>query len=611
MKIVFDRIEIHNFWSFADEELDFSKDKGITLIYGRNNDFPTEGAANGAGKSAIWSALTWGLFGKLPSGVKSEHISNRFIDNNETRVAVYLTADGQSYKAVSGLKKKNGYFSLFKIGNDGSEEDITLSTIQETRDYFEKEVLGCDLSLFLRTILLTSDQEYNFYMLKKAAKKEFIEKLFDIGDFGLMYNLIHKDILSYDKQLIAHQNQLVVLNNQQEECQRSIEDYNRTKEAKLVLIQERIKTFNDTLERQKANQPEDYSEKMKKCELAIKKIQASKKELSDKLTSLMNELSDIKAKKSAAAAKIDIYTKTIGKHGDIYSKLCEDCKPIFSKHYSLDKCKSDIDKLNLAVVKITSMIESKNEEIASTRAKITQLLDKENEANDILEQLTDKIGVYDRVVRETKLAIDHANNEAKELMGSETPYDSMLKSIQSKIASENSILEKMTEEYKYLKCSEDIVSQDTLRKFIIKDLIVLINNRIKYYLTKMGSKYSVIFDVDLDYEFITEGGKCEYMNFSCGERCRINIATAFAFRDFMAARNNLSSNILALDEYLDHGLDTMALESILKLFKDFNKETGLKIYVVSHRPEVKNDAYDHYVRVEKTNNISHIISADE
>ena len=72
--------------------------------------------------------------------------------------------------------------------------------------------MHCDISLFLRTILLTSEQNYNFFNLKKQDKKDFIEKLFDIGMFGEMYAKIHKDVLQADKKIVSYQNQLVVLN---------------------------------------------------------------------------------------------------------------------------------------------------------------------------------------------------------------------------------------------------------------------------------------------------------------------------------------------------------------------------------------------------------------
>jgi len=90
------------------------------------------------------------------------------------------------------------------LGKDGEEDeiDLTKSTMTETRKFIADEILHCDLSIFLRTVLLSSDQNYNFFRLKKWEKKEFIEKLFDISVFGEMYNLIHRDVLDYDKTML-------------------------------------------------------------------------------------------------------------------------------------------------------------------------------------------------------------------------------------------------------------------------------------------------------------------------------------------------------------------------------------------------------------------------
>lgn len=153
----------------------------------------------------------------------------------------------------------------------------------------------------------------------------------------------------------------------------------------------------------------------------------------------------------------------------------------------------------------------------------------------------------------------------------------------------------MSEKYKYLKFAESIVSQDTLRKFIISDLIGLLNNKIKLYLTRLGAKYSVVFDSDMNYTFMTEAGEYEYDNFSSGERARLMIAACFAFRDFMYIRNSLSSNILILDEFIDGAIDSIAIESILDILKDFSQLWKQNIYIVSHRKEVNNDIFDNII----------------
>ena len=105
----------------------------------------------------------------------------------------------------------------------------------------------------------------------------------------------------------------------------------------------------------------------------------------------------------------------------------------------------------------------------------------------------------------------------------------------------------------------------------------------------------------------TEGGTYEYDNFSSGERARIMIASCFAFRDFMRIKNNLSSNILVLDEFIDGAIDSLAIESILDILRDFSKTWNQSIYVISHRKEaLSSDHFSKVIQVQKTHNISKI-----
>lgn len=170
---------------------------------------------------------------------------------------------------------------------------------------------------------------------------------------------------------------------------------------------------------------------------------------------------------------------------------------------------------------------------------------------------------------ETSIAV--AESELSKLRSAANPYVELLESNMKDMEAESAKLEEASRRYQYLKFAESVVSQDTLRKFIISDLIGLLNNKIKMYLSKFGAKFSVVFDANMDYIFQTEGGTCEYDNFSAGERARLMIAACFAFRDFMHIRNNLSSNILILDEFIDGAIDSVAIESILEILKGFSE----------------------------------------
>lgn len=166
-------------------------------------------------------------------------------------------------------------------------------------------------------------------------------------------------------------------------------------------------------------------------------------------------------------------------------------------------------------------------------------------------------------VQQLENGISYAGKELEKIRKDENPYEKMLLENGKTLNEEREKLAEYEKRHRYLKFAENIVSQDTLRKFIIRDLVVLLNNRIKTYLTKLGAKYYVKFDEDMDYTFITERGNWEFNNFSAGGRMRIMIATSFAFRDFMQIRNGMTSNILVLDEYFDSAISSNCIENIM------------------------------------------------
>lgn len=249
----------------------------------------------------------------------------------------------------------------------------------------------------------------------------------------------------------------------------------------------------------------------------------------------------------------------------------------------MDAKRAEIGKLNVKVAAVSN--------------KIRLLTAEFNLANTKLAQLQEKLIAVDSSIA---LLASEAN-----------PYSALLESNNAELAAESKCLAEVSEKYKYLKFAENIVSQDTIRKFIISDLIGLLNSKIRSYLSKFGAKYYVTFDSDMNYEFKTEGGTYEYDNFSSGERARIMIASCFAFRDFMRIKNNLSSNILVLDEFIDGAIDSLAIESILDILKDFSKNWSQSIYVISHRKEaLASDNFSSIIQIQKTDNISKICYLD-
>lgn len=590
--------------SFADEAFDFPEEPGLNLVCGRNNDIP--GSKNGTGKSNIANALCYSLFGQTKDNLKNENIHNKYIAGKDVRVVTFFSVDDHNYRIASGFNKYgHQYCELVEIV-DGEEVDLAKSSLLETRKFLADEILHCDMSIFLRTVLLSSDNNYNFFRLRKGEKKEFIEKLFDISIFGNMYNLIHRDVLSQDKQLLVQQNNLMNLNKTHDEYLKQIEEYNIKIESQKNELQ---KTLNETIAAKDelvSKNCKINDEEVEKYQHVVEKITEAIDLVTEKIRSMNDALHKISLATHKKHTSKEQKQKLIDKHSVLMNKLCDDCKTIFKEHYSITTYADEISAIDneLKVLQEKETIaENQKQQLNS---KQTELSAKLKLANKKIIELTEQYNKTHKEISLYEAKIVNIEQQLSRLTTESNPYTALFDKNEEKLNSAIDELNLTSEKYRYLKFAENIVSQDTLRKFIISDLVGLLNNKIKTYLTKFGARYHVIFDSDMNYEFITEGGKCEYDNFSSGERARIMIASCFAFRDFMYIRNNMSSNILFLDEFIDGAIDSMAIESILDVLKSFSENWQQNIYIVSHRKEVNNDVFNRIIQVQKTNNISKI-----
>lgn len=608
MRINFSKIEIHNFMSFADEVFDYNEFKGMNLICGKNNDIP--GAKNGTGKSTLFSALVYCLFGDLQNSVKNENIHNRYVNSKEVRVVTYFSIEDDKYKVASGFNKYGApYCQVSKIEND-NELDLTKSSMAETRKFLEKEILHCDMPIFLRTVMLSSDQTYNFFKLRKGEKKEFIEKLFDISIFGDMYNTIHRDILNYDKNMLALQSKLMLLNKNNDAYQGKIKQYDEQKQTKLDQLKNNLDQLLSKYKNLKNKKIAVNDEEVNKYEALSSKIDEGISKVGIYIRKVEKEINDIDVSLHKAKNLKDQKQKIIDKYTEILSKLCDDCSKVFKDYYNITNTTEEIKKLENRCNEYELQLNEKKTKKTELDEKLDTLTKKLNVVSKKIEDLTLENTQTKRELNTLSQRIDWTRSDIEREENEENPYNELLENNQKLINDENENLEKMSDEYKYLKFAESIVAQDTLRKFIIKDLVGLLNNKLKQYLTKLGADYTVVFDADMDYQFITDGGTCEYNNFSAGERQRIMLATCFAFRDFMAVRNNLTSNILILDEFIDGNVDAVAIEGVIQVLRDFIIMYNQNIYVVSHRKEIDNSIFNNIIQVQRTNHISKVAVLD-
>src|ERR1035437_2640302 len=87
MKIL--SVKINNVLSIEDAYVEFD-DSGLMLVQGWNHDV---GRANGAGKTAIFNAITYALFDKLPRKITATEILRRGCKSGYVEVRVLCAGD--------------------------------------------------------------------------------------------------------------------------------------------------------------------------------------------------------------------------------------------------------------------------------------------------------------------------------------------------------------------------------------------------------------------------------------------------------------------------------------------------------------------------------------
>ena len=587
-KIIFNDITIQNFKSIGPEiKFNFNKHQGLNYIYGVNKDI--DGTANGVGKSTIFvDAILFALFGKTLKNTKNEYIPNRiFVDKKiETCVKLNFTVNDKSYTSVATIKKA-GYPVAFRLFENGI--DISKSTTNKTKEFLKKEIIKCSFGLFVNSIILSASNSYNFFNMNKAQKREYIENIFKITCFGEMLKLIRIDINNLNRQTLLEQQEQRQYQDNLDTYRKNYHSFKQDKLQNIENIQDKISNIEKEIET-----------------LTCKLIDSTPFE--DKLDIIQTKLEKIENKRDQLLRKyikndtsIRHINEDLIKYQEIIDMVCEDCKTKLGEGYFKElenNIKSHQNKNKQINKKLDTILEAVGK-LQDAEKKIKNKINQIKKENNIISQ--------NQITKQHKLeSIIELKQQIDEVKKQRNPFKKMINDTEEKFKNITEILENHYQEKTELEVLEFVVSDDGAKKFMIKDLIKVLNTLVRHYLEEMGAQFTIHFDDSFDCTFLTNTGECDYSSFSAGERQRINIATLFAFRDILG-NNGIDSNIFVLDEIIDTGIDEYALKAILNILQRQSLEKNQTVYIVSHRPEtVENGMFDNIIEITKQHSVSKI-----
>ncbi|CAB4125901.1 endonuclease subunit [uncultured Caudovirales phage] len=546
------------------QAVDFGKEN-LTLVLGENLDQGGDdsGSRNGTGKTTIVNALSFALFGNALTNIKKDNLINK-INNKNMLVTLAFEKDGIDYRVERGRKPTLMKFYVNDIEQDGEESDDAQGDMRETQKDLD-DLLGMSHDMFKHIVALNTYTE-PFLSMKAGDQRVIIEQLLGITLLSEKAETLKEMIRSTKDEILQESANIEATKKSNEKIQLSIDSL-LTKQT----------AWN--------SQHETDVEKIGRAIIELESVDitaeieahAKLKEYLDQ-TSRLKSLNKEKATLESATAQAEQSVKKYASElAALDGKKCHACEQDLHDH--------------------------KHEELTATATKhladAQQYLDKVTE--DLNKIVTEVSAIGDISTRPNTYydtveeALKHQNNlktlETNLVIkaGETDPYQEQIDELLSTAMVE--ITWDRVNELNALKEHQEfllklLTSKDSfIRKKIIDQNLAYLNNRLTYYLDKMGLPHTVTFLNDLNVEITQLGQDLDFDNLSRGERNRLILGLSWAFRDVWESLYQ-GINLLFVDELIDNGLDASGVESALSVLKKMARERKKNIFLISHKDEL-------------------------
>ncbi len=573
-------LTVRNFMSVGNQTQAIDFDRGqLTLVLGENLDLGGDdsGARNGTGKTTIINGLSYAIYGQALTNIKRDNLINK-INSKGMLCTVTFDKDGQEYHIERGRKPNILKFSINGQEQELKDLDESQGDSRETQKAIE-EVFGMSHEMFKHLVALNTYTE-PFLSMKAGDQRAIIEQLLGITILSEKAEAL-KESIKISKDAIASENtRIETIKASNERIQQSIEAlerkqrlWNDNKETSLENLLKSIDRLSDIdIDTEITNQR------------ALVEWTKTKKE-KDSLNSLI-------AKQTAA----------LEKEQKVLSKLEKELVSL-ADH----KCHSCGQELHDS--KHDEMITAKAQQVEESKGSINEHLEELSTLNEALALLGD-LGDCPKVTYDS---LEDALNHKNTLEGLErdlaikaaedNPYDEQISELKNTAVQEINWdavneLTRVKDHQEFL--HKLLTNKDSfVRKRIIDQNLAFLNQRLTYYLDKIGLPHTVEFQNDLTVVITQLGQDLDFDNLSRGERNRLILSLSWAFRDVW---ENLyqSINLLFIDELVDSGMDSSGVESSIGVLKRMTRERDKNVFLISHRDDLTSRV-NHVLKVVKEN----------
>jgi DNA repair exonuclease SbcCD ATPase subunit len=565
----FKNVKWKNFLSTGDKFTEVSLTRSpSTLIVGQN----------GAGKSTMLDALSFGLFGKPHRNINKPQLINS-INGKGCEVQVEFEVGGVNFNIVRGIKPNK-----FEIW----QNDIMINQDSNSRDYqkfLEQNVLKLNHKSFHQIVVLGSSSFIPFMQLSTNHRREVIEDLLDIQVFTKMNGLLRERSSKIKEDMVNVNHQL-----------------DKIKE-KMELQRKHIKSIESINAEQITSKQNTAREKMD----TITALQAANNSLSTFIDTHMTETSAKMKKLTEKKTKLNNFSFQITEN---IKKVVADAK-FYTEHDTCPTCTQEIGE------------EIKTTKITEAKARAVELKKGQTELNTTMDQVTADIldlESFQTQIFDSQSTINSNNSQIRLL---QSIIDQLSKEVTA-LSDKSGDMSEAVQELEELTTNKDLLNDEKLnlvdlrtyhevisemlkdtgiKTKVIKQYLPVMNKLINHYLQVLD--FFVSFNLNENFEETIRSRHRDdftYSSFSEGEKQRIDLALLFTWRQIAKMKNSASTNLLVLDETFDSSLDNDGVDNLMKILNTLDE--GTNVFIISHKGEILEGKFRSKIEFVKDRNFS-------
>ncbi len=446
MNLVFEEVTIKNFLSFGNVAQTINlNDKKYQIIVGQNKDkSDSEDDRNGVGKSTIFEAIHYALFGKsIGNKINLGTLVNN-INKKNMYVTVKFTKDDTHYEITRGRLPN---VLVFSINGEDYVQDESQGDSRDTQKVIE-DTLGISEELFDQIICLSCKVPM-YYNQSTANQKLILEKILGIDIISKKVEALKEAIKETKNEFNNEQFKINTIKTQNDNLltsiNKQISDMEAAKANRIMSINTNIKEITENL---KAVEQIDIDKEMETFKLLenyliLQGVNQQNQQLKDSIEkTIVNTLADKDGYqnviKSLESINFDedaanrAYNKSIQEERNKY--LCEEnqyrenktfleqnlmynferlTKEIADKENEISNTKKDVCPTcgnPITTEKYASFMKQKNFELSKLKEQLHKVDMEILETNHLLSQFTPKTFEYKKTIFATDVEADEAKN---------------------------------------------------------------------------------------------------------------------------------------------------------------------------------------------------------